>query len=81
MFEGGLFSRTVQFMLILQPSLWPHYGKNTQSVGELWMGFFRYYLETFNFLDQVVTIRRFIPLTKFEKLWNGKCIAIEGNQN
>ncbi|XP_053395690.1 terminal uridylyltransferase 7-like [Mercenaria mercenaria] len=59
------------------PYIWPECGQNNQCVGELWLGFFRYYLEEFNFAEQVVTIRQFEPLTKFEKLWNGKCIAIE----
>ncbi|KAK3609162.1 hypothetical protein CHS0354_011348 [Potamilus streckersoni] len=57
--------------------VWPHYGKNHQSVGDLWFGMFRYYLEEFSFKDHVVSIRQLKPLTKFEKLWNGKCIAIE----
>ncbi|KAL3870042.1 hypothetical protein ACJMK2_042659 [Sinanodonta woodiana] len=57
--------------------VWPHYGKNQQSVGELWFGMFRYYTEEFSLKDHVVSIRQLKPLTKFEKLWNGKCIAIE----
>ncbi|KAL4236653.1 Terminal uridylyltransferase 4 [Mactra antiquata] len=59
------------------PHVWSRCGKNNQSVGELWLGFFRYYLEEFSFLEQVVSIRQYQPLVKFEKLWNGKCIAIE----
>ncbi|KAH3697170.1 hypothetical protein DPMN_084659, partial [Dreissena polymorpha] len=58
-------------------SVWPDFDKNTDTVGALWEGFFRYFLEEFNFDDQVVTIRQFERLTKFEKLWNGKCLAIE----
>ncbi|KAK3090095.1 hypothetical protein FSP39_009133 [Pinctada imbricata] len=59
------------------PSVWPSWGKNKQSVGELWAGFFRFYTESFNQNDHVVCIRQLEPLTRFEKLWNGKCIAIE----
>ena len=63
---------------ILQNKVWPDYNRNRQSVGELWLGLFRYYLEEFDVAEQVVTVRQQETLTKFEKLWNGKCIAIEG---
>ncbi|XP_052775836.1 terminal uridylyltransferase 4-like [Mya arenaria] len=63
--------------LDMLPQVWPGYSKNIASVGELWLGFFRYFLEEFNLTEQVVTIRQFRTLSKFEKLWNGKCIAIE----
>ncbi|XP_041359697.1 terminal uridylyltransferase 4-like isoform X2 [Gigantopelta aegis] len=59
------------------PFVWSQCGKNSQSVGELWLDLFRYYTEEFNYKDQVVCIRQKGPLTRFEKLWNGKCIAIE----
>ncbi|CAE1261920.1 TUT [Acanthosepion pharaonis] len=56
---------------------WKHYGQNKLSVAELWIGLFIFYTEKFN-LQMVVTIRQHSPLTRFEKLWNGKCLAIEG---
>lgn len=55
---------------------WKHYGQNKLSVAELWIGLFIFYTEKFN-LQMVVTIRQHSPLTRFEKLWNGKCLAIE----
>ena len=56
---------------------WPDCGRNTSSVGELWVGFLRFYGEQFDFERHVVCIRRAEVLTKFEKLWNGAFIAIE----
>lgn len=55
---------------------WKHYGQNKLSVAELWIGLFIFYTEKFD-LQMVVTIRQHSPLTRFEKLWNGKCLAIE----
>ncbi|XP_043225053.1 terminal uridylyltransferase 4-like isoform X2 [Amphibalanus amphitrite] len=57
--------------------LWPDAGRNTCSVGELWIGFLRFYGEHFDFERNVVCIRRMEVLSKFEKLWNGSFIAIE----
>ncbi|RUS92208.1 hypothetical protein EGW08_000061 [Elysia chlorotica] len=57
--------------------LWPEKGKNTMSVAELWLGFLRFYVEEFNYKDLVVSIRQRAPLTRFEKLWNGTCVAVE----
>lgn len=65
-------------LFFLQPEVWPDYGKNQLSVAELWMGMFRYYTEQFDFKEEVVCIRQHATLTRFEKLWNGRCIAIEG---
>ena len=65
-------------MYILQPDVWLDYGKNKQTVDELWLGLFRYYTEEFNMKEQVVCSRQTQVLTKFEKLWNSPCIAIEG---
>lgn len=56
---------------------WKDYGKNTDSVGLLWVNMLRYYTETFNWKDNVVTIRQQAPLTRLHKLWNSRCIAIE----
>ncbi|XP_069128697.1 LOW QUALITY PROTEIN: terminal uridylyltransferase 7-like [Argopecten irradians] len=57
------------------PKIWKC--KNQQSLGELWLGMFVFYTEEFSIKDNVVCIRMSEPLTRFEKLWNGKCIAIE----
>jgi len=57
--------------------LWPEGGKNKSSVAELWLGFLRFYVEEFDYKEFVVCIRQKQLLTRFEKLWNGKCIAIE----
>ena len=62
----------------VQPQVWPGLGKNVQSVGELWMGFLRFYLEDFDWKGMVVTVRQRKRLTKFEKMWTGKTIAVEG---
>ncbi|CAH1773302.1 unnamed protein product [Owenia fusiformis] len=61
----------------LLTKLWPDCGKNKESVAELWIGFLRFYTEVFNFKDYVISIRSIKPLSCLEKLWNGKCIAIE----
>ncbi|KAK7100580.1 terminal uridylyltransferase 7-like isoform X2 [Littorina saxatilis] len=58
-------------------NVWPHYGKNTESPGQLWLGFLRYYLEEFDWKGMVVSIRQSPKLTKFEKMWTGKTIAVE----
>ena len=68
----------LKWLIIFQHEVWPDYRKNTQTLGELWLGFFRYFVEEFDISGHVVTIRQQKPLTKFEKLWNGKVIAIEG---
>uniref|UniRef100_T1JHR9 CCHC-type domain-containing protein n=1 Tax=Strigamia maritima TaxID=126957 RepID=T1JHR9_STRMM len=57
--------------------IWPHIGKNTETVAQLWLGLLRFYTENFSFQELVVSIRQYKPLTRFEKLWNSKCIAIE----
>jgi terminal uridylyltransferase len=57
--------------------MWPHHGKNTQTVGELWLGFLRYYTETFDWNNDVVTIRSTETLTRKTKNWNKHKLAIE----
>ncbi|KAH9499941.1 Terminal uridylyltransferase 4 [Bulinus truncatus] len=57
--------------------LWPHKGENKLSVAELWLGFLRFYVEDFQYKKLVISIRQLAPLTRFEKLWNGACLAIE----
>ncbi|OCT85019.1 terminal uridylyltransferase 4 isoform X1 [Xenopus laevis] len=55
----------------------PSLGKNKESVGELWLGFLRFYTEEFDFKEYVISIRQKKLLTTFEKQWTSKCIAIE----
>jgi len=57
--------------------LWSGWGKNTETIGQLWIGLLRYYTEQFPIKDRVVTIKQFAPLTRLEKMWTGPCIAIE----
>uniref|UniRef100_A0A1I8J8X7 RNA uridylyltransferase n=1 Tax=Macrostomum lignano TaxID=282301 RepID=A0A1I8J8X7_9PLAT len=49
--------------------------RSDKSIGELWLGFLRYYLE-FDWRSRVVTIRRSGPLLRLEKLWSTP-LAIE----
>ncbi|XP_078526720.1 terminal uridylyltransferase 4 isoform X2 [Lissotriton helveticus] len=55
----------------------PSHGKNTETVGELWLGLLRFYTEEFDFKEYVISIRQKKLLTTFEKQWTSKCIAIE----
>ncbi|XP_028666695.2 terminal uridylyltransferase 4 isoform X2 [Erpetoichthys calabaricus] len=55
----------------------PDLGKNSESVGELWLGLLRFYTEEFDFKEYVISIRQKKLLTTFEKQWTSKCIAIE----
>jgi len=58
-------------------SEWTGYNKNRQSLGELWIGFLNFYAGEWDDKRLVVSIRQSRPLTKFEKMWNSPCIAIE----
>lgn len=58
--------------------MWPGHGKNEESIGQLWYGFFKYYVEKFDLNTEVISIRQSKPLTKFEKDWNRYTMAIEG---
>ncbi|XP_040264743.1 terminal uridylyltransferase 4 [Bufo bufo] len=58
-------------------SRFPPLGQNTESLGELWLGFLRFYTEEFDFKENVISIRQKKLLTTFEKQWTSKCIAIE----
>ena len=60
-----------------QLAQWPGAGKNTDTVAQLWIGFLDFYSGTFNDRGMVVAVRQREPLTKFEKMWNSRCIAIE----
>ena len=59
------------------PRVWPHFGKNKQSLGELWVGLLRFYTEVFDFRESVVCIRRSAVLSRFEKLWSSRNIKVE----
>lgn len=59
------------------PTCWPEYGKNTESVGQLWLGLLRFYTEEFDFKEHVISIRRKCLLTTFKKQWTSKYIVIE----
>ena len=59
------------------PSVWPALGQNRASVFDLWLGFLGYYASDFDDKNLVVCIRKKSPLSKFEKMWNSPCIAIE----
>ncbi|KFP43351.1 Terminal uridylyltransferase 7, partial [Chlamydotis macqueenii] len=57
--------------------VWPDFGKNTESVGQLWLGLLRFYTEEFDFKEHVICIRRKNLLTTFKKQWTSKYIVIE----
>ncbi|XP_068780593.1 terminal uridylyltransferase 7 isoform X2 [Struthio camelus] len=57
--------------------VWPECGKNTESVGQLWLGLLRFYTEEFDFKEHVICIRRKNLLTTFKKRWTSKYIVIE----
>merc|ERR1712025_398483 len=51
-------------------SEWPGFNRNRMSLGELWIGFLNFYAGDWD-------DKQSRPLTKFEKMWNSPCIAIE----
>lgn len=59
------------------PGRWPQCGKNSETVGELWLGLLRFYTEDFDFREHVVCIRQHARLTTFNKQWTSKYIVIE----
>uniref|UniRef100_A0A670JKV7 RNA uridylyltransferase n=1 Tax=Podarcis muralis TaxID=64176 RepID=A0A670JKV7_PODMU len=59
------------------PAVWPDFGKNKESIGELWLGLLRFYTEEFDFKEHVICIRRKSLLTTFKKQWTSKYIVIE----
>ena len=61
--------------LELLPQVWRD--ENTSSVGELLIGFVRYYTEVFDWGKEVVCVRRAGPLTKAEKLWEDRDMCME----
>jgi len=58
-------------------NIWSGYGKNTSTVGELWIQLLRFYSAEFEFEKHVISIRQRAPLLRFDKLWTSKCMAIE----
>lgn len=64
-------------LIFLQPYIWKEFGKNKQTLHDLWLGFLRYYTEAFDAKNFVIQMRRFEPMSKFEKLWSDKPLAIE----
>lgn len=57
---------------------WPYTAANKESVSELFVGFLKYFGETFKFEESVICTRRLRPMTRLEKMWTGKRLAIEG---
>ncbi|GBM53147.1 Terminal uridylyltransferase 4 [Araneus ventricosus] len=57
--------------------VWPDYGKNKESVGELWLGLLSFYTCEFNWKEYVISIRQKKPISRFKKLWNTDQLAIE----
>ncbi|CAF0731229.1 unnamed protein product [Didymodactylos carnosus] len=61
--------------ILQQPKIWK--SQNTSCVGELWIEFLRYYTETFNYEEHIVSIRRLQPLSRWDKGWFRLTLAIE----
>ncbi|XP_047146010.1 terminal uridylyltransferase 4 isoform X1 [Hydra vulgaris] len=58
-------------------NVWKDYGKNKQSIAELWIGFFNFYVEKFSFKRSVIAIRQKNSISKFQKSWLRYSVAIE----
>lgn len=71
-------SKKRSFSLSFQAEVWSDFGKNKESIGELWLGLLRFYTEEFDFKEHVICIRRKSLLTTFKKQWTSKYIVIEG---
>lgn len=46
-------------------------------MSQLWLGFFDFYAQKFDFKTNVVSIRQLEKMSKFEKLWNSDTLAVE----
>ncbi|GFX61180.1 terminal uridylyltransferase 4 [Trichonephila clavipes] len=57
--------------------VWPDYGKNKESIGELWLGLLSFYTCEFDWKEYVISIRQKKLLTRFKKLWSTNQLAIE----
>lgn len=73
-----LFEFIVCVFFYFQGSVWNLKERNNFSVGVLWYGFLRYYIEEFDFEYDVVCCRRIKKLIKFEKMWIKYVFVIEG---
>ncbi|KAJ8005520.1 hypothetical protein DPEC_G00118810 [Dallia pectoralis] len=51
--------------------------RNVESVGALWLSLLQFYTETFDFRENVISIRQRAALTTFNKQWTSKYIVIE----
>ncbi|XP_065674456.1 terminal uridylyltransferase 4-like [Hydra vulgaris] len=58
-------------------TVWKDYGKNKQTLAELWIGFFNFYVEKFSFKRSVIAIRQKNFLSKLQKSWLHYSMAIE----
>nr|XP_047122646.1 terminal uridylyltransferase 4 isoform X2 [Hydra vulgaris] len=58
-------------------TVWKDYGKNKQTLAELWIGFFNFYVEKFFFKRFVIAIRQKNSLSKCQKEWWNCSMAIE----
>nr|XP_047146771.1 terminal uridylyltransferase 4-like isoform X2 [Hydra vulgaris] len=58
-------------------TVWKDYGKNKQTLAELWIGFFNFYVEKFFFKRFVIAIRQKNSLSKCQKKWWNCSMAIE----
>ncbi len=58
-------------------SVWPGLKANKMEVAELWLGFLHFYACQFDDARTVISIRMKRELSKFEKMWNSPCFAIE----
>ncbi|VDK74693.1 unnamed protein product, partial [Anisakis simplex] len=51
--------------------------ENHQNLSDLWFGFLDYFSQRFDFASEVIQIRRREPISKLDKGWQGRPIAIE----
>ena len=54
--------------------------KNTQTVGRLWLDLLRFYSVTFDINQHVISLRQASLLSRQEKKWASKKLAIEGDK-
>ena len=54
--------------------------ENTESLGGLWLGMLKYFCLTFEHQNNIVSIRQSM-LSRTERKWNNKRLAVEGEWN
>jgi len=59
------------------PNVWPEFGMNVSTMGELWIGFLGFYSGSWDTRRNVVAIRQREALIKEEKSWFSEGLAIE----